>query len=110
MLDKPTNGLLVWQLKNPGDSEQREIKIFESVCGGTVEGPTGLYDCADMSFKYNYWLYSTPVPIIVVIGDTIRLLSPYIMRATAMLSPMNPMKELICLILNSLSKLTLFVC
>ena len=26
--------------------------------------------CADMSLKYNYWHHSTPVSIIVVIGDT----------------------------------------
>ena len=41
---KPSNGFLVRWSKFPGDSEQREIKRFESVCGGTVDGPTGLYD------------------------------------------------------------------
>ena len=62
---------LVGRLKSPGDSERREIKTFESVCGGTVEGPTGLYHCGHVITEVHP---SNPLSIIVVIVPMIRLL------------------------------------
>ena len=81
-------------------AEQREIKTFESVCGGTVEGPTGLYECGQhvIICSTNFVIIrhrSNPVSIIVVILAIIRVL-PYIMSTTGITiqTPKNRRKDL----------------
>ena len=75
------NGFLVRRLKSPGDSEQREIKAFESVCG-RLDG-WGTSQIMELwTSRYNAQQQTCPSIIVVCTAILLLILSHYILCPT----------------------------